>query len=204
MRLDLSSLKPRDVYQWLTATILPRPIAWVSTLSADGRTNLAPFSFFQGVTSAPPSLLFIPVNTRDGSKKDTVRNLEQVPEFVVNVVPAALAESMNACAALLPYGESEFSAFNIEAAPSEKVRPPHVARSPVSFECRVHQIVPVGEGPFAANVVIGLILSMRVDDAVLGPNGFPEASKLDLIGRLGGEMYARTRDTFSLERPDRK
>lgn len=204
MRLDLPSLKPRDVYQWLTSTILPRPIAWVSTLSAEGRTNLAPFSFFQGVTSSPPSLLFIPVNTRDGSKKDTVRNLEQVPEFVVNLVSFAQVEKMNACAAMLPYGESEFSAFNIEPAPSEKVRPPRVAGSPVSFECRVHQIVPVGEGPLAANVVIGLILSMQVDDAVLGPDGFPDPAKLDLIGRMGGEMYTRTRETFSLERPDRK
>lgn len=204
MRLDLSSLKPRDTYQWLTSTIMPRPIAWVSTLSAEGRTNLAPFSFFQGVTSSPPSLLFVPVNTRDGSKKDTVRNLEQVPEFVVNLVSRALAEPMNACAAMLPYGESEFSAFGIEALASEKVRPPRVALSPVSFECRVHQIVPVGEGPLAGNVVIGLILAMHVDDAVLGADGFPDSAKLDLIGRMGGEVYTRTQDTFSLPRPDRK
>jgi flavin reductase (DIM6/NTAB) family NADH-FMN oxidoreductase RutF len=183
---------------------MPRPIAWVSTLSAEGRTNLAPFSFFQGVTSSPPSLLFVPVNTRDGSKKDTVRNLEQVPEFVVNLVSRALAEPMNACAAMLPYGESEFSAFGIEALASEKVRPPRVALSPVSFECRVHQIVPVGEGPLAGNVVIGLILAMHVDDAVLGADGFPDSAKLDLIGRMGGEVYTRTQDTFSLPRPDRK
>lgn len=202
MRLDLPSLKPRDAYRWLTSTILPRPIAWVSTISLEGRTNLAPFSFFQGVTAAPPSLLFIPVNTRDGAKKDTVRNLEQVPEFVVNVVPFALAETMNACAALLPYGESEFSTFGIEAAPSVKVRPPRVALSPVNFECRVHEIVRVGEGPLAAHVVIGLILSMQVEDAVLGADGFPDSTKLDLVGRLGGEMYTRTRETFTLARPD--
>lgn len=204
MRLDLSSLKSRDVYQWLTCTILPRPIAWVSTISAAGRTNLAPFSFFQGVTSAPPSLLFIPVNTRDGSKKDTVLNLEEVPEFVVNVVPRALAEPMNACAAMLPRGESEFTAFGIEAAPSTQVRPPRVAASPVNFECKVHQIVHVGEGPMAANVVIGLILAMHVDDAVIGPDGFADPAKLDLVGRMGGENYTLTRDLFALERPDRK
>ena len=111
---------------------------------------------------------------------------------------------MNACAALLPYGESEFSAFEIESAPSENVRPPRVALSPVSFECRVHQIVPVGDGPLAAHVVIGLILSLRVDDAVLGADGFPDAAKLDLVGRLGGETYTRTRELFTLARPDRK
>jgi flavin reductase (DIM6/NTAB) family NADH-FMN oxidoreductase RutF len=204
MRLDITQIKARDAYQWLTATILPRPIAWVSTISAEGRVNLAPFSFFQGVTSSPPSLLFIPVNTRDGSKKDTVRNLEQVPEFVVNMVPRRLAEPMNATAAMLPYGESEFSAFDIAPAASETVRPPRVAQAPIAFECKVHQVVPVGEGPLAANVVIGLIQLVHVDDAVLGADGFPDPAKLDLIGRMGGEMYTRTSETFTLPRPDRK
>ena len=204
MRVDLAGLKAREAYQWLTSTILPRPIAWVSSVSADGRTNLAPFSFFQGVTSSPPSLLFVPVNTRDGSKKDTVRNIEAVQEFVVNLVPFALSEPMNATSAMLPHGESEFAAFNIEAAPSEKVRPPRVARAPISFECRLHQIVPVGTGPLAANIIIGLIVSTHVDDAVLGPDGYPDPAKLDLVGRMGGELYTRTRDTFALSRPDAK
>jgi flavin reductase (DIM6/NTAB) family NADH-FMN oxidoreductase RutF len=201
MRLDLTSLPPREAYQWLTHTILPRPIAWVSTLSAEGRTNLAPFSFFQGVTASPPSLLFIPANTHTGSKKDTLRNLEQVPEFVVNLVSNALAETMNATSAKLPYGESEFTAFGVEALPSVAVRPPRVARAPVSFECVVHQIVQVGAGPLAANIVIGLIKCVHVDDGMLGENGFPDPAKLDLVARLGGDAYARTRETFSLIRP---
>ncbi len=204
MRLDLSSMKPRDSYAWLTSTIFPRPIAWVSTISAEGKTNLAPFSFFQGVTSQPPSLLFVAVNTRDGSPKDTVRNLALVPEFVVNVVPYALAETMNSTAAMLPYGESEFSAFQVESAPSETVRPPRVAKSPASFECVVHQIVPVGQGPAGASVVIGLVKSLHIDDAVLGADGLPDPAKLDLIGRMGGELYARTTETFTIARPDRK
>lgn len=204
MNVDLATLKSRDAYAWMASSILPRPIAWVSTLSAAGVANLAPFSFFQGITAAPPSLLFIPVNTRDGSKKDTVRNLEQVPEFVVNVVPFALADTMNATAAQLPYGEDEFAAFGIEPAASLSVRPPRVAKAPISFECRLHQIVPIGEGPLGANIVIGLISNLHVDDAVLGPDGLPDAGKLDLIGRLGGELYTRTRETFTLARPDRK
>lgn len=203
MKLDFTTLRPRDAYAWMTSTILPRPIAWVSTISAEGKTNLAPFSFFQGITANPPTLMFVPVNTRDGSPKDTLRNIEATREFVVNVVPFALAEAMNATAALLPYGESEFETFNVAAAASERVRPARVAASPVAFECELHSIVRIGEGPIAANVVFGRILCAHVDDAVLGGDGFPDAGKLDLVGRLGGDDYARTSDRFGLKRPDR-
>ena len=203
MRLDFTTLSPRDAYGWMIGTILPRPIAWVSTISADGTTNLAPFSFFQGVCANPPTLMFVPVNTRDGTKKDTVRNIEQVPEFVVNLVPFALAEPMNATAALLPYGESEFEKFGIAAAPSERVRPPRVAAAPVAFECTLDRFVHFGEGSLAAHVTFGRILIAHVSDAVLGVDGKPDAGKLDLIGRLGGESYARTTERFALKRPDR-
>ncbi len=203
MLLDFSALPARDVYQWMTHTILPRPIAWVSTVSREGKTNLAPFSFFQGVTSNPPTLLFIPVNTREGAKKDTLRNIEQVPEFVVNLVSGELAAQMNQTAALLPYGESEFEAFGIASLPSQRVRPLRVAAAPVSFECTLHQIVPVGEGPLAANVVFGRIHLAHVNDATLGANGLPDAGLLDLVGRLGGNAYTRTTERFELKRPDR-
>ena len=203
MRLDFTSLHARDAYAWMIGTILPRPIAWVSTISAEGRTNLAPFSFFQGVCANPPTLMFAPVNTRDGAKKDTVRNLEQVPEFVVNLVPFALASQMNATAAQLPYGESEFEKFEISSAPSERVRPPRVAAAPVAFECALDRIVQIGEGPLAAHVTFGRILIAHVSDAVLGPDGRPDPAKLDLIGRLGGELYARTTERFALKRTDR-
>jgi len=203
MLLDFTSLATREAYAWMTASILPRPIAWVSTISAEGRTNLAPFSFFQGVTARPPTLLFIPTNDRNGEKKDTLRNIERVPEFVVNVVPYALAEKMNATAALLPYGESEFDKFGIEPAPSSRVKPPRVAAAPIAFECTLHSVVIVGEGPLAANVVFGRIQALHVDDAVLGPDGLPDPGKLDLVGRLGGELYARTTERFVIKRPDR-
>ena len=203
MRLDFTTLPVREVYGWMTGTIMPRPIAWVSTISPTGATNLAPFSFFQGVTSNPPTLMFVPVNTREGSKKDTLRNIEQVSEFVVNLVPFALSEKMNATAALLPYGESEFEKFDIAPAASERVRPPRVAAAPVSFECRLDRVVAIGEGPLAANVVFGRILLVHVSDAVLDAQGRPDPAKLDLVGRLGGESYARTRERFDLKRPDR-
>jgi len=202
MLLDFSALTAREAYRWMVGTILPRPIAWVSTVAPDGRTNLAPFSFFQGVTANPPTLLFIQANNREGAKKDTVRNVELVPEFVVNLVPRALAEAMNKTASVLPYGESEFEAFGIAAAPSKRIRPPRVAEAPVAFECTLLQIVHVGAGPLAANVIFGRILAAHVRDDVLGPGGLPDARKLDLVGRMGGEDYATTRDTFSLKRPD--
>ena len=202
MLLDFAQLRPREAYGWMISTILPRPIAWVSTIGATGRTNLAPFSFFQGVTANPPTLMFVPVNTRDGRRKDTVRNIEAVPEFVVNLVSFELAEKMNASAAMLPYEESEFEAFGIASTPSEKVRPPRVAAAPVAFECRLERIVTLGEGPLAANVIFGRILVAHVSDAVLGADGRPDADKLDLIGRMGGSAYTRTRERFELERPD--
>ncbi|MBS0632768.1 MAG: flavin reductase family protein [Verrucomicrobia bacterium] len=202
MLLDFSALPVRDAYQWMTATIMPRPIAWVSTVSADGKVNLAPFSFFQGITANPPTLMFVPVNNRQGQKKDTVRNIEAVPEFVVNLVPHALAEQMNATAALLPYGESEFEKFGIASAPSQQVKPPRVAAAPVAFECRLDRIIHIGEGPLAANVVFGRILAAHIRDDVLGADGRPDSRKLDLVGRLGSEDYTLTRDKFSLERPD--
>lgn len=204
MQLDLAAMSARDSYAWMTNLITPRPIAWVSTVDATGRSNLAPFSFFNGVTSSPPTLLFIPVNLRDGVKKDTVLNIEAVPECVVHIVPHSLADKMNACAARLPRGESEFAAFGIEAIPSVRVRPPRVAAAPAAFECRVRQVVPVGEGAMAAHIVICDIVCLHVRDDVLGENGAVDAGKLDAIGRLGGEDYATTRERFQLERPDRR
>ncbi|HVU36361.1 MAG TPA: flavin reductase family protein [Opitutaceae bacterium] len=202
MNLDFTALHPRDAYGWMVATILPRPIAWVSTVSLEGRSNLAPFSFFQGITANPPTLMISPVNDRHGAKKDTVRNLEAVGEFVVQLVPQALAEAMNQTSASLPYGESEFERFGIEATPSSRVRPPRVRAAPVAFECVVDRIILIGDGPLAANVVFGRILVAHVADNVIGPDGRPDPAKLDLIGRLGGDGYVRTTDRFEMVRPD--
>jgi flavin reductase (DIM6/NTAB) family NADH-FMN oxidoreductase RutF len=201
MRLDFTSLRPRDAYAWMISTILPRPVAWVSTISAAEKTNLAPFSFFQGITANPPTLMFVPVNTRDGTKKDTVRNIEQVPEFVVNLVSFAQAEKMNATSAMLPYGDSEFDACGIATAPSERVRPPRVKDAPVAFECTLDRIIHIGEGPLAANVIFGRILVAHLADDVIGADGRADPAKLDLIGRMGGETFTRTRDRFDMERP---
>lgn len=201
MILDFSTLSPRESYPWMISAITPRPIAWVSTISAEGRTNLAPFSFFQGVCASPPTLLFVGANDRTGKKKDSVVNVEQVPEFVVNIVSYDLREPMNQTAAPLPHGESEFEKFNIAATPSTKVRPPRVAAAPIAFECKLDRIVRVGDGPLAGNVVFGTILLAHVSEAVLGVDGQIDPHKLDTIGRMGGDLYARTTERFSIKRP---
>jgi flavin reductase (DIM6/NTAB) family NADH-FMN oxidoreductase RutF len=203
MYLDFTTLPVREAYGWISTLVLPRPIAWVASISAEGRTNLAPFSFFQAITANPPTLMFSVANLRDGARKDTIRNIEQVPEFVVNLVPRRLAEAMNATAAVLPYGESEFEHFAVKTAPSTTVRPPRVAESPAAFECKLDQIVHIGSGPLAANVVFGRIQAAHVSDEVVAADGLADAAQLDLVGRLGREAYALTRETFSLKRPDR-
>jgi flavin reductase (DIM6/NTAB) family NADH-FMN oxidoreductase RutF len=201
--INPEELPARDVYRWLISAITPRPIAWVSTVSPEGATNLAPFSFFNGVTSNPPSLLFCPVNDRNGAPKDTLRNVEATGEFVVNVCSFAQAEPMNASGGAFPYGESEFERCGIASAPSLTVKPPRVAAAPVAFECGLHQIVRIGSGPLGGNIVIGLIRRIHVADAVLGADGFCDPAKLDTIGRMGGDLYTRTRDRFVIERPAR-
>jgi flavin reductase (DIM6/NTAB) family NADH-FMN oxidoreductase RutF len=203
MKLDPAAERPGDVYRLMIGVITPRPIAWVSTVAPDGVTNLAPFSFFAGVSANPATVVFSPVNHRDGSKKDTVRNLEANGEFVVSVVPYALREAMNATSEELPYGVSEIERCGIATVPSERVRPPRVAGAPVHMECVVHQIVRVGDGPLAANMVIGRVLLFHVDDAVLDEAGRVDPRRLDTIGRLGGDGYARTTDLFALPRPRR-
>ncbi|HEY4245435.1 MAG TPA: flavin reductase family protein [Lacunisphaera sp.] len=202
MILDLSQLPPRDAYRWMVNAITPRPIAWVSTISAAGKTNLAPFSFFQGVCAKPPTVIFCGANDRTGKKKDSVINVNAVPEFVVNLVPYALRESMNLTAATLPYGESEFEKFNIPTAAAQKVRPLRVADAPIAFECKLDRIVELGDGPLGSSVVFGTILCMHVNESILDGDGAIDPVKLDTIGRMGGDFYTRTTELFSMKRPD--
>lgn len=202
MHLDPELLSIRDMYQWMIHTILPRPIAWVSTVDGQGRTNLAPFSFFMGVCAKPPTLLFCPVNDRHGRPKDTLRNVEETGEFVVNLVPARLCALMNDTAATLPHGESEFDRFQVPPIPSTRIRPPRVGGSPVSFECRLERVIRVSEGPAGGNIVLGRIVALHVEDAVIGSDGFPDLTHLDLVARGGGDVYLRGGEPIRLKRPD--
>lgn len=204
MTIDTAQAPARDVYRHLIGCITPRPIAWVSTISPAGVPNLAPFSFFNGIGANPPAVMFSPVNRRDGTRKDTVRNVEANGEFVVNIVSGALAERMNATSEEFAYEVSEFERCGLTPAPSAQVRPPRVAESAVHLECVLHQIVHVGDGPLAANVIIGRVVMMHIADHVFDAAGEIDPGKLDTIGRMGAIWYARTRDRFEMDRPGGK
>jgi flavin reductase (DIM6/NTAB) family NADH-FMN oxidoreductase RutF len=202
MQLDPESLNARDMYQWMTHSVLPRPIAWVSTINGDGVSNLAPFSFFNAVCARPPTLMFCPANDRFGRKKDTLVNIEANGEFVLHLVSFALAESMNATAASLPHGESEFERFNIPAVPSTVVRPPRIPTAPIAFECKLDRIVRISEGPIGGNAVFGRIVQIHAQDAVLGAEGRPDPALVDLVSRGGGDFYFRLGERFPMTRPE--
>ena len=201
MYIDPNETKLPDLYRCLISCIVPRPIAWVSTLSPSGRPNLAPFSFFNGVGVRPPTICFSPLNRRDGSKKDTILNLESTPEFVVSVVPASLGEKMNLTSADLDYEESEFEKAGLTPADSRKVAPFSIKESPVNIECKLDRIIEIGEGPLAANLVLGTVVMIQIDGAVMDEEGRIDPRRLDLIGRMGGDLYARTTDLFEMKRP---
>lgn len=201
MLLDFSQLAPLDAYRWLANTVTPRPIAWVSTLSKDGVSNLAPFSFFQVISDNPATLL-VNINTRaDGQLKDTLRNLRDTGELVIQLVSFAQAEAMNASAAGLPHGVSEFEHCGIATQSSLQVRPPRVAGAPVAFECRVAEVQPYPRANPNSHLVFAEVLLAHVDDAVVNEAGRVDPHRLDLVGRLGGSAYTRTLDTFNMTRP---
>lgn len=201
MQINPADLPPHEFYRYLVQVITPRPIAWVSTVSPGGATNLAPFSFFNGVGANPPSVVFSPVNNRHGEKKDTLKNIEANGEFVVNIVSHKLAQQMNQSAYEYGYEVSEFEQAGIAATPSVRVAPPRVAESPVAMECELIQVVTVGEGPLGANLVIGRIVMMHLAEGVCSDEGIVDPAALDTIGRMGGADYCTTRDRFEMPRP---
>jgi len=204
MIIDVSASDVVAVYRALVGVVAPRPIAWVSTLDGEGRVNLAPFSFFNAFGANPPVVAFSPTLRRDGSKKDTLLNLEVIPEFVLNAAVEELADQVNATATELPRGQSEAEYAGLTLKRSTRVRPPRVSESPVHLECRVRQIMPIGTGPIAANLVIGEVLLIHIEDGVLDSQGQIDPRKLRTIARLGGNYYCRSTDLFEMERPQKK
>lgn len=201
MQLNAAELSTRDLYSWMVRLITPRPIAWVSTLSADGVANLAPFSFFNGVGANPPTIMFCPANKRDGTPKDTLANIRRNGQFVVNLVTEAVAQSMNLTSAEVEPDVDEFEMAAIDKRDSTCVSPPRVAASAAAFECELYQAIGLGTGPGGANLVIGRILNVHVADELLDQQGNFDAARLKTIGRMGGDQYVRTSDRFSLPRP---
>lgn len=187
----------------LTGVVVPRPIALVSTVSKEGVVNLAPFSFFNAVAYDPPSVLFSS-SRRVGEKrektKDTLVNIEETGEFVICVVVDEIAEAMNRTAAEYPAEVNEFEVAGLTAIPSEMVAPPLIAESPVNMECRLTQVVPIGSGDRQHGLVIGEIVVMHVRDDIINGHRI-DHQKLRPTGRLAGNMYCYTSDTFELVRP---
>jgi flavin reductase (DIM6/NTAB) family NADH-FMN oxidoreductase RutF len=199
--IDIETTPWVEVYRRLTEVVIPRPIALVATVGPEGATNVAPFSFFTVVSSNPPFIAFAPHRAgRSGSKKDTLRNIEQVGEFTVSVVTEEIAERVNACAAPLPYGDSEFEHSGLTPLAAERVRAPLVAESPVGLECVLEEIRSYGEEGGAGSLVVGRVVLMHIDEA-LRVDGRIVAERLRAVGRMGGSLWCRTLDTFPLDRP---
>jgi flavin reductase (DIM6/NTAB) family NADH-FMN oxidoreductase RutF len=197
----------QNIYKLMIGAIVPRPIAFVSSLDARGIRNLAPFSFFTGVSADPPVILFCPVaRTEDPGRglaahKDTLLNVIATREFVVNVVTEGIAEKMNLTSAQVPPDVDEFELAGLTPLPSELVKPPRVAESPVQMECRLRQIIEVSDRPSGGSIVLGEVLRFHVNDALV-ENFRIDPESLAAIGRMGGPTYVRTRDRFDLKRPE--
>ena len=189
--LDPHDLAPRETYFLLTSLVVPRPIAWVSSLSADGTRNLAPHSYFNIISSAPPIVHFTSTGV-----KDTLRNVRATGEFVVNVVSRDLLEEMNTTAADFPPGEDEFAWAGLEAAPSETVAPQRVARARAALECRVRDTLSMGNG----TMVFGDVTRFHVAEEVWR-GGRVDLAALEPVGRLSGGAYAFVNDVHHRPRP---
>jgi flavin reductase (DIM6/NTAB) family NADH-FMN oxidoreductase RutF len=201
VQVDVATTPVPDVYRLLTSLVVPRPIAWVTTVDAQGRANLAPFSFFNCFGANPPVVVFSPTLNRRSEKKDTLRNIEATGEFVIHPAVADLAEQVNQSSKELPAGESEIDLVGLRTTPASKVKPPRLVEAPASLECVLQQIIPVGNGPISGNLVIGTVVQIHVDDRILGSDGTADPRKLRAIARLGGEWYCHSTDLFALARP---
>lgn len=198
MVIDPSAVSPIANYRLLSSAVVPRPIAFVSTISGAGVHNLAPFSFFNAVCSEPPIVSFCP--TIRLPPKDTLANVLATREFVVNIVSEEIAAAMNVCAAEYPADVDEFEVSGLTPAPSEVVRAPRVLEARVSMECRVVDVIEVSRLPRGASLVLGEVVRFHVDDAIVA-NSVIDPAKLRAVGRMAGGLYVRTRDLFEMIRP---
>ena len=206
MQFDPHVIDSSTMYKLLIGSVVPRPIAWVSSLDAEGVRNLAPFSYFMAITHDPPTIAFssgprgAELGGRTRGKKDTLHNVEVTREFVVNVVDDALAEAMNVTSGDYAPDVDEFTRAGLAAAPSVKVNAPRVAAAPVAMECRLAQIIPVGRLPH--HLIVGEIVYLHVRDDVYDPGtGRLDMHRLKPVGRLAGHLYTHVHDIFEMKRP---
>ncbi|MGA8742284.1 MAG: flavin reductase family protein [Terracidiphilus sp.] len=202
---DPSGHPQRQIYKLMTGIIVPRPIALVSTVDAAGNVNLAPFSFFAGVGSAPPTVLFCPAlrpagTEKAGQRKDTLRNVEETREFVINVVSAEIASQTNITAAEVGPEVDEFKLSGLTPLASEVVKAPRVAESPAQMECRLMQVIYTGDKPASGVVVLGEVVRFHVREDLVEDFRVDPAG-LDAVGRMAGNTWVRTHDRIELVRP---
>jgi flavin reductase (DIM6/NTAB) family NADH-FMN oxidoreductase RutF len=200
MELDLEGRHAARAYAILVCLVVPRPIAWVTTVNAEGVVNAAPFSFFNVLGARPPIVGICPGDRDDGTPKDTARNIRLTHEFVVNLVDEDLAEPMNSTAASVPYGTNELEAAGLTTRASSAVRPPRIAESPASLECKEWGTLQIGDN----RLIIGLVRRIHVRDELIDPETLRIRSELlHSIGRMASpHWYCRTRDRFEMVRPD--
>jgi flavin reductase (DIM6/NTAB) family NADH-FMN oxidoreductase RutF len=200
MQFDPQQIDAQLSYKLMASLVVPRPIGWTSTISADGRHNLAPFSFFMMITSTPPHIA-ISVGAREGQEKDTLRNIRDNGEFVINTVSAELGPAMAVTAAEWPAGVDEFAVSGLTPAPCAVVRPMRVAEAPANLECIARQVFPVGTLPYGAHLVIAEVVRIHVRDDLLLANNRIDLQRLQAVGRLTGDWYCSTAEQYELKRP---
>lgn len=201
MIIKPSDASPKDIYKLMIGMVVPRPIAWVSTASEDGTNNLAPYSFFNAISGDPPVVCFAPSRKPAGdNKKDTFRNLEASGVFVVNIVSEHLAEAMNRSAAEVPPEVDEFALAGVTPEPATMIQAPMVKEALAKMECRVRQIIPLGDQPTSGILVLGDVLCFHFVDGLVD-NFKVDPAMLSAVGRMGGSSYCLTRERFDLARP---
>lgn len=199
MEIEMSSLRTRDVYAWLTSVIVPRPIAWVSTRSSRGIENLAPYSYFSGLASSPPLVTLGIANLRDGKEKDTLRNARESGFLCVNIVEEPFVEQMNRTSGDFPSDVSEFHETGLTSTACTAIPCVRVAESRVAMECRLVDVHPYGNGP-GVNLVVAEVIHLHVADELI-EDGTIADDRLRPVARLGGTAYAGIGNAFHLPRP---
>jgi flavin reductase (DIM6/NTAB) family NADH-FMN oxidoreductase RutF len=200
MFLNLADNPELNAYAYFVGSITPRPIAWVSTLSEDGIPNIAPYSFFSVASCTPPVLSVTQINPRDKLNKDTLTNIDATKECVINIVSHELVEQMNASCANFPASVSEFTAVGIEQIPSSLVKPPGVFNAKVRYECELREIISISNEPGGGKVMLLNVKGVYINDAILESNTITP-SKLNTVGKMGGDYFSQTNGLFTLQRP---
>ena len=199
MIIDPASLPASSAYKILIGSIVPRPIGFVSTISADGVFNLAPFSFFNAMCGEPPVVGFCPGNRNP--PLDMLANVRAMGEFVVNIATEDIAEAMNLSSGAYAPNVDEFGVSGLTPAPSQVVRPPRVLESPVNMECKLLQIIELSGRPLGGSLVLGEVVRFHLDETIIDERLRINPDKLRAVGRMGGAAYCRTLDRFELARP---